>query len=82
MDVESDETVIKNAIEYGKKKRTMASRPLAKKKMKLSKGLSSAKTTGLASESVTNGLTADVNFVAVRLNSSGNVERVYLGDDE
>jgi hypothetical protein len=50
--------------------------------MKLSKGLASGKTTGLASESGTDGLTADVNFVAVRLNSTGNVERVYLGNDE
>jgi hypothetical protein len=60
----------------------MASRPPAKKKMKLSKGLASGKTTGLASEPVPDGITADVNFVAVRLNSTGNVERVYLGDNE
>jgi hypothetical protein len=29
IDIESDEIVVKNAIEYGKKKRTMASRPPA-----------------------------------------------------
>jgi hypothetical protein len=79
IDIESDESAIKNAIAYGKKKRSMASRPPAKK-MKLSKGL--GKTTGQAEQSLTSGLTADVNFVAVRLDASGQVARVYLGDDE
>lgn len=81
IDVESDETVIKNAIAYAKKKRAMASRPQVKK-VKVSKGLG-GKTSGLAAQSsLTNGLTVDPNFVAVRLNASGQVERVYLGDDE
>jgi small-conductance mechanosensitive channel len=80
IDIESDESAIKNAIAYGRKKRTMASRPMPKKK-KVSKGLS-GKTTGLDTESLTSGLTPDPNFVAVRLNSAGQAERVYIGDDE
>lgn len=76
MDIDSDEAVIKNSIAYGKKKRALASRPL--KKMKVSKGLG-GKTTGL---SETSGLAADPNFVAVRLDSSGLVQRVYLDDEE
>jgi len=81
IDIESDESAIKNAIAYGKKKRTMASRPPTKK-MKVSKSLG-GKTTGLSSsQSLTSGLTADANFVAVRLDSSGQVERVYLSDNE
>lgn len=80
IDIESDESAIKNAIAYGKKKRTMASRPMPKKK-KVSKGLG-GKTTGLDAESLTSGLTPDPNFVAVRLNSAGQAERVYIGDDE
>lgn len=82
IDIESDESVVKNAIAYGKKKRSMASQPSAsRKKMKVSKGLP-GKTTGLASEAGTSGLTAAENFVAVRLTSSGQVERVYISDDE
>lgn len=80
IDLESDETAIKNMIAYGNKKRSMTSRPV--KKAKVSKSLG-GKTTGLpSSETLTSGLTADANFVAVRLDSSGQVERVYLAGDE
>ena len=80
IDVESDETAIKNSIAYGNKKRSMTSRPFKKTKVSKSMG---RKTTGLSSsESLTCGLTPDANFVAVRLDPLGLVERVYLGDNE
>ena len=69
VDVESDELVVKNAIEYGKKKQK---RPLGSKKanIRISSG------TRQTSE-----ILGDEAFIGVVLDSQGSVRRVHLEDD-
>lgn len=72
IDIDSDDVVAKYAVEYGKKKRA---NPVLYKKRRLAMRKTNAPTSSA-------GLPASEDFVAVKLDSQGQVYRVLLPDED
>ena len=76
MDIDSDESIAKGAIEYGSKKRIRS--VVARQVRSKMNGLSASKRTKL-NDSATGGVIPNESFVAVQLDKiTANVSRIYL----
>lgn len=79
IDIDSDEAIAKSAVEFAKKKRAKLGGALGGKKRP---AVRSSKQPATANAPETDTISASEDFVAVTLDSQGNVKRVLVGDQE